>query len=244
MEMANSKSSLQGVAAVIDPDYWLIERSGSLHLDSLLYDDSPDMEMMTLNSSALEKVLRNTFVEIETREIHRFAHSLRSEAIRLAKEFGKIRLLDFRHREYNLRLRRVADNFAVFIDQQTLEFNHEDVAKTLLDENAILSESELLSQIETFEVDIRIGHWLCRGRDTLSILSIILPHCFSRFFDRDMSQKALNQTTGNELARTLRLAFEFAHFIVTKLYSRIRAWEAQNRPFRIIRDFPDERTPA
>ena len=55
-------------------------------------------------------------------------------------------------------------------------------------------------------------------------------------------KEARKQTSGNELARALRMAFEYAHFVLTELYSRIRTWEADNSPYRIIRDYPAERT--
>ena len=235
LEITNTKTSLRGVAAVIDPDFWLVERSGLLYMDNLIYDDSPDMELMLLNSSALEKVMRHTFVEVETDEIHQFAHLLRAEAIRLATEFGYFRLLDFRHREYNLMLRRVADKFADFIDPLTIQFRLEDVAETLLDESAVLSVPELLSQAENLKAGISIELLLCRGKDTVSLLSFLLPTHFRMSFHRDMSQRARNQTTGNELTRALRMSFEFAHFVVTDLYTRIRNWESANSPYRILK---------
>ena len=235
LDVVNKKTSLQGVAAIVDPDLWLIERSGLLNIDNLLYDDSPDMEMMMLNSPALAKVMRHTFVYIDTDEIHQFADTLRSDALRLAIEFGYFRLLDFRHREYNLMLRRVADNIARFIDEQTTQYRSEDVAETLLGESNALSVPELLGKVESLKAEISVEIMLCRGRDAISLLAFLLPLHFRRVFNRDMSQRARNQTTGNELVRALRIAFEFAHFVVTVLYTRIRAWENTNRPYRILK---------
>lgn len=235
LEITHARTSLQGVAAIIDPDYWLAEQSKLLNEESLLFDDSPDMELMLLTTPALEKVMRHTFVYVETDEIHHFANSLRAEALRLAGEFGYFRLLDFRHRNFNLMLRRVADNFPRFIDEQTLRFDTDNIATTLLGESQAVTSTELLSQVETLKSDISLGVKLCRGNDAISLLAFLLPAHFKAVFKRDISQKARNQTTGNELKRALRLAFEFAHFALTQLYSRIRAWEAVNLPFHIIR---------
>jgi len=235
LKLANSLKALNGVAAIIDPDYWLVEQSDQLNVGNLQFDNSPDMELMLLTTPALEKVLRNTFVYIATDEIHRFANSLRAEALRLAGEFGYFRLLDFRHREYNLMLRRVADNFPTFIDEQTLRFDDDTVVTTLLGESQAVTSTELLSEVETLKLEISLSAKLCRGNDAISLLAFLLPAHFKAVFKRDISQKARNQTTGNELKRALRLAFEFAHFSLTQLYSRIRAWEAANQPFRIIR---------
>ena len=220
LDIANTGTSLQGVAAIVDPDLWLVEQSGLLGIDNLLYDDSPDLEMMMLNSSALQKVMRHTFVYLETDKVHQFSDTLRSEAVRLAIEFGYFRLFDFRHREYNLMLRRVADNFAKFIDEQTLQFTNEGLAESLLGESSALSVQELLSQVEILKAEVSQRIILCRGRDTISLLAFLLPLHFRRMFKRDVSQRVRNQTTGNELIRALRMAFEFAHFLVTELYSR------------------------
>ena len=235
LDIVNTRTSLEGVAAIVDPDYWLYEQSSLLALDNLLYDDSPDMELMLLRSRSLEKVMRHTFVEFETDEIHLFANELRIEAIRLAGEFGYFRLLDYRHREYNLMLRRVADKFADFIDLQTIQFKRGDVAETLLQESGALTVSELLSRARILEAEATIEVTLCRGRDAVSLLSLILPLHFKRVFHREMSQRARHQTTGNELTRALRMSFEFAHFVGTVLYSRIRDWESANTPYKILK---------
>ena len=74
LEISHSKRrSLRGVAAIVDPDFWLIERiQNSLDIDNLLYltiRRTYEM-MMLLNTPALEKVMRHTFVNIATDEIH------------------------------------------------------------------------------------------------------------------------------------------------------------------------------
>ncbi len=235
LEIANSKTSLHGVAAIVDPDFWLVEQSNLLKMDNLLFDDSPDVETLMINTPALEKVMRHTFVNVATDEIHDLAKTLRDEALRLAVEFGYFRLLDFRCRNYNLMLRRVSDRFADFIDEKTFQLSSHKVAATLLEETSALSVSELLEQVEALKGQIPLEMVLCRGKDMLSLLSLVLPVHFERRFQRDMSQKAHKQTTGNELARALRLAFEFVHFVVTALYARIRAWESANSPYRILK---------
>ncbi len=235
LDITNTMTTMKGVSAIVDPDYWLVEQSNLLNVDNLLFDDSPDMELMLLTTPALEKVIRHTFVSEKTDKIHQLADSLRAEALRLACEFGYFRLLDFRHREYNLMLRRVADNFDRYVNEGTPRFNVDDVVETLLGESHAVTAPELVSQVETLKTEISLDAMLCRGKDAISLLAFLLPRHFKAVFERDISQKARNQTTGNELFRALRMAFEFAHFAVTKLYARIRAWEAANLPFYIIR---------
>jgi len=234
LDLANSKTKLQGVAALVDPDYWLVEQSGMLEIENLLFDDSPDMESMIINSPALEKVMRHTFLNIDTDEIHEFTYTLRDESFRLAIEFGYFRLLDARHREFNLMLRRVADKFPKFVNEETLEFRIDDVAAALLEETSVLKVSELLSRVEALKAQNLQSMILCRGKDAIALMAFLLPLHYRRRYKNDISQKARKQTTGNELARALRMAFEYAHFLMTQLYGRIRAWEGSNTPYKIL----------
>ena len=111
------------------------------------------------------------------------------------------------------------------------------MAETLLGETSALSASELLSQVEALKSEVPPSAILCRGPDAVSLLALLLPLHFKRVFKRDISPRAQKQTTGNELKRALRMAFEFAHFAVTMLFTRIRKWESENTSFRIIKEF-------
>ena len=232
------------MAAIIDPDYWLVEDSELLNTENLLYNDSPDMETMLLNNRNVRKVMRHLFVSLETHRVHKFADTLLEDTLRLAADFGYFRLLDCRHRNYNLRLKTVSDNFASFIDESALELRTDEIAATLLGESQTLTVADLQEQIAALQAKVPRSLALCRGKDASFLLSLLLPVHYKRFFRRDLSKRARNQTTGNELRRFLRTAFDWTCFIATALYKRIRDWEASHTPFRIIKDYPLERTPT
>ena len=223
LQIIMKRKTLRGVAAILDPDYWLIEPSDMLNLENLLVGDVPDLELMLIISPALEKILRHT---IDVDDIYKFAETLRSESLRLGMEYGYFRLVDFRHREYNLSFNRVS--FAEVIDNQTLQLNKNSVAEKLV-ENSAITPHQLLEQAEKLSKEYPPSVKLCRGHDILSIMACLLR------FDDDLSERAKIQTQSNELSRTLRASYEFQYFISTKLFERIREWESDNSPYRIIR---------
>ena len=234
LQLVNMKHpSWRNVAAIVDPDLWLIENSDELNIANLLFDDIPDLDLMLLTSPALETVVRNT---ISVEKADEYAERLRNEALDLAIEFGYFRLLDYRYREYHLgSFRQVA--FEDVIDKMTHKLDVDAVAEMLV-RNSPVTGSQLLEQIETLRNDYALDIRLCNGHDVRAIMACLIK------FDDSLSDKVKIQTNSGELSRTLRMAYEFTYFITTQLYSRIRKWESQNIPFRIIKDFPVERTPA
>lgn len=232
LQLVNRKHpSWRNVAAIVDPDHWLIENSDELNIANLLYDDSPDLDLMLIASPALETVVRNT---ITVEGADEYTKRLRNEALRLAMEFGYFRLFDYRHREYHLSsFRQVV--FEDVIDKKTFKLDLDTIAETLV-RNSPITRSQLLEQIERLRSEFSPDIKLCNGHDVRAIIA-----CFIKF-DNSLSDKVKVQTNSGELSRTLRMAYEFTYFITTQLYSRIRKWESENTPFRIIQDFPVERT--
>ncbi len=220
----------RNVAAIVDPDFWLLENANELDTENLLYDDMPSLELTLIASPALETVLVNTLpVDVAAS----YGEQLRNTALRLATEYGYYRLLDYRHRKYNLSFNQVS--FDAVIDTETLELDEIRIAASLVS-NSVLSASQLLEHIKELRRKVAPDIRLCRGHDVLNIMACLIG------FDADLSGKAKIQTKSNELSRALRMAYEFTDFITTQLYSRIRKWKSENIPFRIIQDFPLERT--
>ena len=212
----------RNIAAIVDPDFWLLEDANELRTENLLYDDMPSLELTLIMSPALETVLLNTLPVDVTAS---YGIKLRDTAQRLATEYGYYRLLDYRHRHYNLSFNQVS--FDVVINRETLDLDEGTIAESLVTYSA-LSASQLLDHISELrrlvEPDIR----LCRGHDVLDIIACLIA------LDSDLSGKAKIQTQSGELSRALRLAYEFVHFIKTALHRRIRDWESTHRPYRIL----------
>ncbi len=228
IQAVNRTTSLQGVAAIVDADYWLVEKSKFLLVDNILCDDLPDMELILFESPAFEKVLRHT---INVSNVIKFTDDLRERALAIAMEYGYFRLIDARYRNFGLSFRSVS--FERVIDIKSSVLNQDQVAE-LLTERAGISKSRLLEALTLLRDEIPPQKALCRGKDVLAIVAHLIS------VDHEISEKAKLQTKSGEMSRAMRMSYEFSYFIQTKLYERIRVWEDINRPFRIIRDFPAE----
>ena len=242
LKLVNAREpSWRNVAAIIDPDYLLVENSEELQTPNLLYDDAPDLEMSLLDSPALEKVLRNTFIHMESNDIVEFTTLVMSKSTRLGAEFGYFRLIDFRNRRYNLSFNKVSFEDVADVANETIDH---DMAAKLLVQSSSLTADELTTMVSQLRVSYPPSRDLCRGKDVISLITLVAPIVYRDTVGKDLSAKAKIQFKSDELYRTLRMAYEFAYFICTQLYRRIREWESAHRPYRIIRDYPAERTPA
>ena len=231
---------LRGIAGIVDSDYWLITQSNELRTENLLYDDCcPDMESILLDSPALRKVLRHSINAEDIEWLHEFADKLKREAQRLAMEFGYFRLLNHLN-DYGLRCNAIRIEEVIDID--TLQLDCEWIAKRLSEDAAISSE-ELLNEVLALKTDYPPGNvQLCRGKDVVAIMTYILPILFESEFGEDLSRVAIAAFRPKGLSKDLRMAYEYGYFRETSLYSCIRKWESDNRPFRIIKQYDFERT--
>ncbi len=233
----------KGVAGIIDLDYTLISHTYDRESPNLLYDDCcPDMETILLRSDALKKVLRHELDEMEIDAVHAFADVLTTESHRLAAEVGYFRLLNERE-DYGLNFKALF--IADFIDGDTLKLDCDWLARRLAENRSGISSDELLREVgELREEHPPDNIQLCRGKDVIAIMATILPTLYEKHFGEELPESAQALSQEKQLAKELRKAYEYIYFQKTSLFQRIREWEAHNRPYRIIRDFSTERTPA
>lgn len=247
---------MNGIAGIVDADYWLLTDADELGTDNLLYDDCcPDAESILLDSGALKKVLRHSINADDMEQIHQFADTLITEAQRLAMEFGYFRLLN-ECEQYGISFNCFwkAHNIVDFIDNECQAFDRTWFARKLADHHKTrwIDKSDrwipfdvLLEGVGELEEryptpDIR----LCRGKDVVAIMAHILPALFKTEFGKELSEINHSPIHKRELAKDLRMAYEFGYFMETSLFACIRRWEGENEPYRIIRDFSAERTSA
>lgn len=232
-----------GIAGIVDADYWLLAEADERELTNLLYDDCcPDMEMILLSSPALRKVMRHSLDKFDIEEAHNFADKLNQESQRLAAEIGYFRLLN---EAENIGLNFKSLDIAESVDRGKLQLDDGWLARRLAGNRSGISRDDLLRGV----ADLRKKHppdniQLCRGKDVIAIMARIAPELYESHFGEQLpdSAKAIFQEA--RLAKELRKAYEYIHFADTSLFQRICHWEEQNIPYRIIRDFSAERTPA
>ncbi len=220
-----------GIAGIVDADYWLITDAAELATENLLYDDRcPDMESLLLCSPALKKVLRNNLYNYEIEDIHAFAEKVTKKAQALAMEFGYFRLLNHL-KDYGLRCNAI--RFDEVIDKNTLELDREWIAKRLAEDNADISSEELLREVEELREAFPPGNsQLCRGKDVVAIMAMILPLHFKSEFGDDLSPSMNDK----ELSIRLRTAYDSIYFKQTSLFGRIQKWESANCPYKILKE--------
>lgn len=228
-------SEAQGVAGLIDADYWLITNSDELETENLLYDECyPDAELILLNSPALTRAVAEFLNTNDKEKVGDFARELRDEAHRLASEFGYFRLLN--HVEcYGLKFKNI--DHSEFLD--ALEFERDWFARRLTDGKRWISKDKLLQQVDELRKEHLPGNvQLCQGHDTIAIAVYLIPILFELQFDDELFETikdALKAIDRTELSRRLRREFQGVHFKQTSLYDCIRSWENANSPYKILK---------
>lgn len=240
------------VVAIIDPDFDLLDDRDP-ELPNLLADDKPDLELTLLESGALDEFVIQCAASLEPPELCDFANAWKHQALCLATQFGYFRYIHHTNPEYGLRnLKKVADSIGEYVADDVLIVDK--IAGQLV-EDAKISKDLLLNQVENLRKQYSppcIN--LCRGKDVFNIMAVILPHCFYRIFDDEIALERLahdcemysqeKDETFNLIFAKLRMNYPIDEFKSTVLHHRIRNWERNNNPFRIIRNPALERTPT
>ena len=238
----NGNSQWMGIAAVVDPDTWLFDDSTHLRTTNLLFDDTPDIELMLFMSQALEDSLQNSLHDCTTNEVRTFAEAIRSHSVRLATDYGYFRLLHRRRSRYSLMVGGVGKTLEQYIDLKTMELNNEKIAAEIVEPLQRVSAGKVLELVGRLKTYTDPTLDLCRGKDTLLVMAHILPEIYDRFFDCDRNLRRLRKLfqieNGNhEIGMILRMNYDSSYFPTTELFKRIRRWECDNSDFRILRDF-------
>lgn len=241
--MANSIESLPGVAAVIDPDTWLLEKAVKLETQNLLFDDTPDIELMLLKSPALENALYNALSGHPPEDVCKFASVLRTLSIRLAADYGYFRLLHNRRPRYGLRIKKVGKCLDQFIDTVTLKLDNESVAAALVEPLKKISQAKLLEHVRRLRHCIPLRLELCRGKDALLIMAHVLEALVRQHF---ADEYVLDELTslfhihecGHRIDLVLRMNYDTSYFLETCLYRRMHKWERENPEFLMVERYP------
>ncbi len=219
-------AGVPGVLGIVDADFDQLNESLP-QLDSLLLYDHHDMEVMLLDSPALDDLLTECGSEEKIRRFEDESRKgVRSAIFNLAQEVGLLRLHSLRQ---NLSLRFEGLNFGNFVDSRTFAIDVESLVSTVknhsqrhdLDGQVIAAN---LEKLRAFAVDPRL---VSCGHDAIEVLSLGLRRILGSM-NHSESQPA-------HLERNLRLAYEHEYFRGTLLYASIRRWQEDNPPFVIVR---------
>ncbi|WP_377476670.1 MAG: DUF4435 domain-containing protein [Microcoleus anatoxicus] len=215
------RDNFAGVLGVVDADFDILE--GTVPLSpNLLFTDTHDLETMLLKSPALEKVLLEHGSEDK---IKGFGKDVRQTLLESARIIGYLRWASLKF-DYCLRFEDLA--FNKFINKETLALNESDLMKAVKNNSQQpgLNETEVKTKMDSLKTNAHDMWYICCGHDMIAILSIALCKALGSCNSK--------QVESNVLEINLRLAYESAHFRLTKLYIAIQTWEQTNQPFEVL----------
>ncbi|MEB3282448.1 MAG: DUF4435 domain-containing protein [Lyngbya sp.] len=210
-----------GVLAIIDADFDKLE--GNLPTqENLLLTDNHDLEIMLLQSPALEKVLGEFGSE---EKIQKLNQDIRSILLAGGVYIGYLRWISLKE---SLNLKFEGLSFSRFIDKKTLAIDKIKliVAVKNNSQKFQIDEREIEQKMESLERDNHDAWCVCCGHDLIEILSIGLCKFLGSNNSKDVE--------ADQIEKILRLAYESSYFRNTKLYSLIQQWESFNTPFVIL----------
>lgn len=227
-------SEAQGVAGLIDADYWLITNSNELQTKNLVYDSCyPDSEIILLSSPTLSHVLKSDLDNLLNSQVEEFVEKLQNQAHRLAAEYGYFRLLNHLNC-YGLKCNALPLSEVVDID--TLELDAKLVAARLTGERSDILSDDLLHQVDELRKRYPPENLqLCRGKDVIAIMAHILPALYESHFGEALPDSVREIFQERRLARELRKAYEYIYFKSTSLFGCIQNWEKANCPYKILK---------
>jgi hypothetical protein len=223
------KKGPKGIVAIVDSDFWLLDKKNPPR-DCIFATDSHDLETMMLQTEALSKVLR----ELASKEkIKKFEYSTSSTVcdslVKVGLPIGLFRWIS--HRD-GLALKFKDINFTLFINIKSLSLDINQLVRTVIDNTVSpkVSDDSLKKKIYQEQKTItHIDKWqICSGHDLINILSIGLQ--------RSIGNRKPKEVTREILERHFRLAYEYEFFKMSLLWKSLRIWEMKNPIYKLLRD--------
>lgn len=231
------KDNFPGVLALVDVDFDVLE-GRRYPSPNLLFTDGHDLEVMIVNSPALDKFLAEYGSEGKIAAfIQKAGKPLRLLLAESSLPIGYLRWISLRE---DLSLKFEDLDFDKFVDKDTLSV---DVAKLIRQVQALTgnaggdparrrnaTDSDISNSMKQLMHDSHDYSHVCCGHDLVCILAISLRKVLGTHNANDVKPELVE--------KPLRLAFERSHFERTELYAAIKRWEAANTPFVVLHNEP------
>lgn len=220
------QNKMEGVLTIVDADFDILE--GKRYTSSNIFlTDTHDAELMVVQSPALDKVLREYGSEQKIAEIEQqTGKDIRSLLLDRSKAFGYARWASSKK---GLSLKFDGLEPQQCFDRRTFAI---DEKKTLdhirnKSQQLYISVKQIQTSIAELQCDEHDIWYVCCGHDLINVLSWGLRE--------RLGTHNHNEVTPVLLETSLRLAYEYAHFKKTHLYTALRTWEETNQPFVVLR---------
>lgn len=214
-----------GILVIVDTDFDALEGK-ILSSPNALYTDTHDLETMLIKSPAFEKVLGEFGSETKIEQCKQnTGKDVRSVLLECGSPIGYLRLVSSQ-KSYSLKFDGL--DFSKFLDKEKLIIGESKLIKTVKDKSQ--RQDIPNEQIKRSIQELKRGNhdpWhLCCDHDLVCVLSLGLQ--------RILGTNDTGNVTPVIIQRSLRLAYEHAHFQQTQLYVSIRRWEEANKPFVVL----------
>jgi hypothetical protein len=206
-----------GVLALVDSDFdRLLERPAG---PSVVRTDGHDLEAQMFGSPALDKVLAEYGSAGKLTD-----KDARTIVLRSAEVLGCLRFISQRD---GLDLTFEGMTFSRFVDRLSLTVDRREL---LLEVGRRSQRPDLHRVGLERQIDDVLGRHnlleVCCGHDAVEILGIAFRRLFGSCTTAESAPEALE--------RSLRLAYEHAHFSLTGTYRALRDWENRNELYKVL----------
>jgi hypothetical protein len=225
---------LHNIIAIIDADFKRITNYECA--ENLFLTDFHDTEIMLAHSEAWENVL-NQYCDLE--KLAKFEQKNGNLLVFLLKLLKPLSVLRFLKEKYNqnwiFRTQKEEKydylKYKEFIDTEKLNLDIQKMLKTIENKsnlpNYFKNNPNYTAELETLnKKDIDLKEYT-NGHDLMNVLSIALEKVISNKANK-------GSVTGEELEKTLSIAYRLSDFETTQLCSALKNWQNKYTHFKLL----------
>lgn len=222
------KDKFSGILAIVDADFWVLEKV-DLASQNVLLTDAHGLETMLFQSPAFDKFLAEFCSEDKLKTMIEQRKDVRGILLEIARPIGYLRWYSIRN---NLHLKFEGLRFKKFVNIKNLAFSQIDLIKAIKNNSnrPELDEEKLEADLDELQNEAHDIWHICCGHDLVSVLSIGLRSVFGTY--------EAKQVESNFIGCILRVSYEHSYFQKTNLYRDIQNWEKINHPFKVLEQSP------
>ncbi|MEY4902763.1 MAG: hypothetical protein RLZZ292_578 [Bacteroidota bacterium] len=227
---------IQNIIGIIDADFKRI--TDYVLLENLFLTDFHDTEIMLAHSEAWASML-NQYIDLE--KLNRFETKNKTIILDfLLKTLKPLSVLRFLNEKYSLGLKFRTQNgnkydylkYKEFIETEKLSIDIDKMLKAVENKsskpNFFRNNPKYQTELADFsqkEIDLKE---CTNGHDLANVLSIA--------FEKAISNKSSSQTvTGEEIEKTLNIAYRFSDFEQTNLHKTLENWQQKQPVFKLLK---------
>ncbi len=222
IDSLDGTESIKGYLAIKDSDFDIFDGCSLSH--NLMLTDGHDLEVMIMTTEALEHVIE-VRIQGETEDrVNTFKSLIRARLFELGSVIGYLRFVSCRCSwGINIQTGRFLQHL-----NSDCKLSLGDAINELKTTHPEIDKSQIRST-EFKELSASHSHHLCQGHD----MELLLSKIFSKIAKKHFRKKI---NLGSDLSDRLFLAFGQTLFQTTLLYKRIKEWEANNQPYRVLKE--------